>query len=463
MTCEPPRPPLHDNIQIPDSSALVINMTELDEERAAEVLTLKAIYGDGLVIDKDYAGCIDIPVVSQNPVQLLCDTDESPQHSVSHLPPVRICFTLPGGYPSKAAPMIRLQASWLPDDVVHDLQKDTMSIWEQYGHTQALFACISQLEEAAEQAFGISALEVNANDSHQLTDYDHDARRKMFEQETFECGICLDPKSGSKCHQMESCRHAFCVECLQGCYHNAILTGNISNVSCPAVDCGSLRARLITPRELLHIPIERPAVQRYVDLKWKKKLESDKTTVWCPRQWCQSAAQGNKYPRPNVPLEEMGIVFEDQSTKTDHEQPSHGEEDVEDEAVKETNMLSSRLQICEDCSYAFCRLCSHTWHGDFFDCRIGASKASGRTVAEIEEEASLDFIRQNTSKCPRCEVPVQKSEACNHMICAQCRTHFCYLCSDFLNPTHPYAHFNKPGSFCHQRLWEGHGGEGVNR
>ncbi|KAI6083405.1 hypothetical protein F4821DRAFT_194125 [Hypoxylon rubiginosum] len=41
-------------------------------------------------------------------------------------------------------------------------------------------------------------------------------------QETFDCGICLDPKKGAACHQMLDCNHVFCVQCLQDFYNNAI-------------------------------------------------------------------------------------------------------------------------------------------------------------------------------------------------------------------------------------------------
>ena len=40
------------------------------------------------------------------------------------------------------------------------------------------------------------------------------------------------------------------------------------------------------------------------------------------------------------------------------------------------------------------------------------------------------------------------------MKCFQCNTHYCYLCSSWLDGNNPYAHFNKPGSPCFQRLWE---------
>ena len=40
------------------------------------------------------------------------------------------------------------------------------------------------------------------------------------------------------------------------------------------------------------------------------------------------------------------------------------------------------------------------------------------------------------------------------MICP-CGTHFCFLCSAYLDVRNPYAHFNTQGAGCYQRLWEG--------
>ncbi|KAH6639158.1 RWD domain-containing protein [Boeremia exigua] len=454
-------PQLLNHTRLPQCS-LALGMTEPNDERAAELETLAAIYGSSLVMTGDYSGCINISVAVQRPLQLLCKTEGDRDNEVSYLPPVQMCFKLPEQYPGEAAPIVELKTSWLETKIIQKLEAVATLLWEEYGRTEVMYAYISYLEEAAELAFEITHLDVGHDDLHLLLNHDRDTKRRTFEQGTYDCGVCLDPKKGSSCHQMEDCGHVFCVECLQGYYNNAILTGNINDVKCPSFDCGAKRgkrARLVTPRELLKVPIERPAVQRYVDLKRKKKLESDKATVWCPRRWCQSAATGNHYPRSNVPLEELGIVFEDDVELAHEDIADEGEEG--DDAAKRSTLLSSRLQICEDCSYAFCRLCNNTWHGDFFDCRAKANVVPERTAAQIEEDASLDFIRQNTSKCPKCDIPVQKSEACNHMTCVQCHTHFCYLCSTFLHPMHPYGHFNSPGSYCYQRLWEGENGEGV--
>ncbi|KAF1364251.1 hypothetical protein EJ07DRAFT_162076 [Lizonia empirigonia] len=427
-------------------------MAEVFGERAAELATLEAIYADSLIAhhENKYAGCIEVNVTLNKPLTLLCEDrlENHPDvHAISHLPLTGVFFELPEQYPTAAAPAVQLEADWIPGDVLSDLEIHVLAIWGEYSGSQVVYAYISYVQEAAESAFGLEKLEIASSLLPQLLKHDCDTKRQVFEKGTYECGVCLDPKQGVSCHSMSDCGHVFCIECLQSYFNNAILTGSIED-----------KAHLITSRELLQIPIECPMVQRFVNLKRKKKLETDRSTVWCPREWCQGAAKGNRYPKPSAALEEMGVVFEEDFVDV----PTVQDEEDKADSVREQKFLAGRLQICEDCEYAYCKLCKHSWHGDF-DRRARSDMPSERTQVEKDEEASLDFIRQNTTRCPKCETPVEKSEACNHMTRTWCSAHFCYLCSTYLNPKYPYGHFGQPGSFCYQRLWEGQNGEGVER
>ncbi|KAF3050583.1 translation termination inhibitor protein itt1 [Didymella keratinophila] len=396
-------------------------MTDPDDERPAELETLEAIYGSSLVVCSEFSGCLELHVVLQQPLQIQSthQGDGLEANEVSHLPPLRIRFKLPQGYPNEVGPILGLEAFWLPGSTARKLEAKGTSLWEEYGRIQVMYAYASHLEEAAEAAFGMNSLEVTSDVRQQLLAFDQEAKQQAFDKGSYECGVCLDPKQGALCHQMSDCKHVFCIGCLQGYYNNAILTGNIDDVKCPDFTCGgnnqrAQRTKLVAPRELLRIPIERPAVQRYVNLKRKRKLEADKSTMWCPRKWCQGAALGNNYPKTDVKPEEMGCMYEkdveiEAASIEEPIEPLYDSEEAtqkcvealkEREAVKERALLASRLQICEDCSYAFCRLCNRSWHGDFFDCRARVNIPSERTILEQEEEASLAFIRENTTKCP---------------------------------------------------------------
>jgi E3 ubiquitin-protein ligase RNF14 len=454
----------------------------LDDEREEELSSLSAIFPELQIDDSDpFSASVPLPVAPVKPLPVRFPTDlasppeKAPSagqsatantgeaaavqiaadktYQLSHLPPLELRVTLPEGYPAEKPPRVKLSTTltWLPDSALRRLEEQAQALWEEYGRCQIIYSYIDSLQQAADDGFGLhttdeEAVPLNKELEVALLDFDRKAKQEKFERETYECGVCLEPKKGTACHQMLRCGHVFCAACLQDFYNNAIKEGDVASVRCLTPACGdkkiagSMRvkksSRTLGPGELLQIPIEMPTVRRYVELKRKKKLEADKTTIYCPRQWCQGPARSKKHPKV-----------------TDLSQLDSFESDTEGESSSgDDNALSpqqDRLRVCEDCNFAFCRICLAGWHGEFVRCWP-------RTAAELseEEKQTYDWIRLNTSPCPTCSTPCQKTHGCNHMNCAQCRTHFCYLCSSWLDPGNPYEHFNDRSKACYQRLWE---------
>lgn len=248
---------------------------------------------------------------------------------------------------------------------------------------------------------------------------------------------------------MVDCGHVFCIQCLQDFYNNAINEGDVNAITCLTPNCAKDREKnatdesssktrkpktFISPSELLQIPLDQDTVKRYVMLKHKVKLESDKNTIYCPRTWCQGAARSKRHKKPDG----LELI------------------DSDDEADEDTGLLA----ICEDCGFAFCSRCAQSWHGEFNYC---VPKERKDAITE-EEKASLEYLKLHSTPCPTCSAPCQKSHGCNHMRCYRCQTHFCYLCSAWLDPSNPYKHFNTQPTgemtSCYMRLWELEGGDG---
>jgi E3 ubiquitin-protein ligase RNF14 len=264
---------------------------------------------------------------------------------------------------------------------------------------------------------------------------------------------------------MIDCGHVFCTQCLQDFYNNAITEGDVTSVRCLEPNCADKREKaspaatpskrrkpktFINPSELLQIPLDHDMVKRYVTLKHKSELESDKNTVYCPRPWCQGAARSKKHRKP------QGLEFvEGSEDESDEEQADASKNDK-----TKTRADKDLLAICEDCGFAFCSRCGLSWHGEFEYC---LPKERKDAITE-EEKASIEYIKMHTTPCPTCDSPCQKTHGCNHMRCFRCQTHFCYLCSAWLNPGNPYQHFNVQPSGqvngCFMRLWELEGGDG---
>ncbi len=492
-----------------------------DDERATELSSIAAIFPE-ILLDPDspYKASLEIPVSPAVPLQIqfqqpaessLPDlptppTSTEPEaddhhaivqvdlpqkhgvhpdvHSLVHLPPLKLEIYLPEGYPADTAPVFALSSSpaWIPESTLQRLIGDGSRLWEDQGRDQIIFTYIDHLQQAAEASFNLakdlgSHVTLSSELKIALLDHDLRAKRDAFEKETFECGICLEPRKGTICHRLLLCSHVFCTECLQECYHKCINEGDVDSVKCLDPGCGkALRTppandqtgpeRLaakrmrrhdptLNPSELLQIPISEELVQRYVHLKRKKKLESDKNTVYCPRQWCQGAARSKKYPKPIDPMHDVGDVTSDSDTDLQNSTNNSSKKSKTKEIL-----MSERLCICEDCSYAFCSVCRKGWHGELMSYTL-CNPRSEKELNE-EEKATADYLALHSTPCPTCAAPCQKTMGCNHMICFKCRTHFCYLCSSYLMEENPYQHFNDKHNPCYMRLWELEGGDDAN-
>ncbi|KAL6707097.1 hypothetical protein ACN47E_004849 [Coniothyrium glycines] len=439
-------------------------MAEEGDERAEELDTLQSIYPE-LQVDptSPYIAHLELLVAPTKPLPITFEPENDTQR-IAYLPPLRIQVDLPAEYPTDAPPNVQITTApaWLPERIRLRLAAEARSIWDEYGGGTVLFAYISSLQEQAENAFDLEDLSLPSSLRTALLNFSRRMKKELFDKETFDCEVCLEPKKGSVCYRMERCSHVFCIGCLQDYYNNCIKEGDVNNVKCMSTDCGQRgnngkkKDRLLSPKELLQIPISREQVERYAMIKRKKKIESDPSIIFCPRSWCQGAMRSDKYPK----ITDVAQMDDSDSEAEDDGQPQQDVLESESGPAKRAIGVRGmeRLAVCEDCNIAFCVVCLASWHGDFVRCE----PRDANQLTE-EDQASLNFISKNTSPCPYCSVPCQKSHGCNHMTCAQCQTHFCYLCGAWLNPDHPYAHFNDPNQkHCFQRLMDGAEGDMAN-
>lgn len=459
----------------------------LETPRDVELSTLKAIYPEIQQVrtDDPYTISLDIPVAPSSPVVVFFPAlgDAAPiagpsngnhvgngtnglhvdSHEVAHLPSLHLEISFGPEYPADEPPRVTISAHppWLPRETIAKLEDDAPRLWEEMGRDMVGFTYIDHIQQSGDTVFGLvddkGALEVDPQHKIAILDYDIKAQHAAFERQTFDCGVCLDPKKGAVCHKMNDCGHVFCVPCLQDFYNAAIEQGDLAAVRCPAFGCAKEREKLgnskrkkprtyINPSELLQIPLNVDVVRRYVSLKYKTELESDKNTIYCPRQWCNGAARSKKHKKPEgFELVEMS---DDEGS------------DKEDGDTKPYKPVEDLLAICEDCHFAFCGRCFQSWHGEFFRCLPPSQKG----VPTAEELASLEYINHHSTACPTCASRTQKTHGCNHMICYRCQTHFCYLCAAWLEPGNPYQHFNElpngKATPCYMRLWELEEGDG---
>jgi hypothetical protein len=148
-------------------------MSETDREREEEFEALQAISCTSetqLPLTSTASGYPDLPVALSTPLPLLtertadstADQHVVPQRSVSSLPHVCFALILPNGYPNSVPPQIDITCtnSWAPRGAADELLATRISLSEDYGHAQVLFALTSHVEEQANSAFGATQLTV---------------------------------------------------------------------------------------------------------------------------------------------------------------------------------------------------------------------------------------------------------------------------------------------------------------
>lgn len=475
---------------------------EGDDERLIELSSIKAIYPEAVRYpDSPYRLSLEVEVSSLNSQKVIfngcADTflssdvastdayndakvvDGDGPFQLCHFPALLLDIELPPGYPRNKPPTfsIRTDPEWLPPRHVKELLNDGLEIWNKLSNDAMLFSYIDHLQICAERLFNLcttpnDTIVLPLNLKTELLEFDKRIKRRKFHEETYACGGCLTAKKGAACHRFSRCGHVFCVECLRDFYKACIFEGSIMNVRCLAPNCAKAYARLghvedasgkrrkhdpsISPNELLQIPLDPAVVQRYVYLRRKDRLETDRHIVYCPRMWCQGAARSKRYPKlEDFYKDEVFYAVDEGEIDEDDFLP------IFDPFAPPESLppMGKRVAICEDCGYAFCIVCRRGWHGEAALCPIPVNEPE---EVNEEDEASNHYLVLNTTSCPKCGFRCQRSVGCNHMTCFKCQTDFCYLCSIWLPPDDVYSHYRDTKAFCYTRMFytENDSGEG---
>jgi E3 ubiquitin-protein ligase RNF14 len=401
-------------------------------EQEEELLALQAIFPEELKlcpgtrypIQIELRITTSVPVAIQLPQSSLMDDFSKVEQSnakISHLPPLYMVFQLPVEYPLESPPDVKLstQHDWLSEAHLKELEQEVIRLWEETGRTPILYSYIAYLMEASNDLFGLAASTLNLPGALAtvLVDYDKSTACHIFQQSTFTCGICLEVLKGSACHQLQHCSHVFCVSCLEECYSSAIKEGNINNVKCVDPGCGQ-GSKMLSPKELSMIPVEKAVVKRYYDLRRKRLMGKDPETVWCPRPWCSGAAKSKNYPVIQLhELEKIQEIWERYDVLEEKKRSSGPvvKNVIWDGEYEPPPAKISEQVVCERCNFAFCRACLISWHGPYGNCDPPRDK-----YERSRQELRSKLVVQKCSVCPGCKAPYEKISGCLHMKCTNC-------------------------------------------
>ncbi|GAA5950485.1 hypothetical protein JCM21900_004822 [Sporobolomyces salmonicolor] len=391
--------------------------------------------------------------------------------NLRYFPPLTLTLELSPNYPETVGPSkveLSAESDWLSESSRRAAER---KLCEVYIGDECLFSIADLLTSSSPDFLSTLSLcfplvlhqsaptfpsSAPAPLSTTLQNFNAWSTSSAFDSSSHLCPLCFSPHRGSNCVRLASCGCTFCAPCLKDYFSLLITEGLVRSVACPSLECTERRAKWeketptagkgdererenekpgrVDAEEVEKVCGEEVR-KRWEWLKEKVRVESDPSISFCPRESCQAA-----------------------TPKMDDEE---------------------KLRVCPSCNFAFCVFCRKGWHGARNACslpqstaivsqylsaspderqrlelRYGAANLK-RLVAAYEEERALqEWLESNSTRCPGCDVPIEKSFGCNHVTCAKCQTHLCYRCGKSITPTDPYKHFNTPGGSCYGKLFD---------
>ena len=197
------------------------------------------------------------------------------------------------------------------------------------------------------------------------------------------CEICYCDEIAANEVYCLGCSHVFCLECWQSYIENKIEEGrnHLLNARCPSQEC-NYRMTSSDVEALL------PGVVS----SWKQCLTED---------FVEREPGFNFCPGPDCTVVVWSVTGDNGTVS------------------------------CTHCDAEFCFQCRNQPH-EPANC---SSLQSWNTLFGD----SRFWIKKNTKPCPGCNVPIEKSDGCNHMKCSQCQYDFCWICLIRLD-THQAPH-----------------------
>lgn len=197
----------------------------------------------------------------------------------------------------------------------------------------------------------------------------------------FICGICYDDEITSSDSYAMACGHRFCTDCWKAFLENKVGEGSsqILNASCPNHEC----EERITGVELNEVVPQQ--VSKWKEFLLRQFVDQEKQYRFCPGPDCDVVV---------VSLGDTGPV----------------------------------KCICDT---SFCFGCGDEPH-------VPALCADFEKWKRIFGSSEF-WVAKNSKPCPRCGVPIEKNQGCNHIHCSQCEFDFCWICLAHLE-SHNAAH-----------------------
>lgn len=214
-----------------------------------------------------------------------------------------------------------------------------------------------------------------------------DEKDGVFPDGTVQCQSAYCDRVPKEEADRLNCGHWFCSDCWSGYLESQIRSGS----QCIFASCMGIRCKLDHPHKFgcacnekvptsfftKHVKDEE-LMKKYHRWLMDSFVEGQNNIKWCPKPNC-----GNS------------VIFTQGGTQA----------------------------ITCKCGHSFCFSCLEEAHSP-----APCDLVKQWMVMDKSDDATAIWLAARTKECPNCQVRIEKNKACNHMTCAKCKHHFCWLC-----------------------------------
>uniref|UniRef100_A0A7I4YSS0 RBR-type E3 ubiquitin transferase n=2 Tax=Haemonchus contortus TaxID=6289 RepID=A0A7I4YSS0_HAECO len=187
------------------------------------------------------------------------------------------------------------------------------------------------------------------------------------------CAVCAE--EGLLEMRALACGHAFCAMCWRLHIEAKISEGVASRLECMEPSCP-----LLCPSEFVLRILDKPQFRaRYERFVFRDYVSSHPELKFCVGKDCQTVIRSKEKKPKRV--------------------------------------------TCSSCNTSFCVACGVDYH----------APTSCETIKQwllkcADDSETANYISAHTKDCPQCHSCIEKNGGCNHMQCAKCKHHFCWMC-----------------------------------
>lgn len=105
---------------------------------------------------------------------------------------------------------------------------------------------------------------------------------------------------------------------------------------------------------------------------------------------------------------------------------------INKEALNETSFLE-----CSFCNKKVCLHCKEEFHTNF----TCAQRQEWLKLNNEETKRTNEWKEKNVKACPNCKIEIEKAFGCDHLVCANCKYEFCFICGDKYTEGHLRDHW----------------------